>query len=187
VGLKSCRDFQEQKMKEIGRFAIVTGAAGGIGKGIAEAGSSEVANKQPGITRGDHERVLLVDDEPVLVNLVSEILRRLDYLPVGYTSTLIALEAFRANPQAFDAVVTDESMPSLSGSELIRRMKTIRPEIPALLVSGYVSSAVLQAARDAGADDVLRKPIYVRQLGASLGRLLRREDGRAQHQKTADV
>jgi PAS domain S-box-containing protein len=124
--------------------------------------------------RGDRERILVVDDEPSLVNLVSETLRELGYIAVGHTSSVVALEAFHANPQEFDAVITDESMPGSSGSELIRQIKTIRPEVPTLLVSGHLSNAVLQAAKEAGADDVLRKPIYFREIGASLARLLGR-------------
>ena len=130
-----------------------------------------------GITGGDRERILVVDDEPSLVNLLSETLRELGYCPVGHTSGLAALEAFRASPREFDALITDESMPGSSGSELIRKIKAIRPEIPTLLVSGYLSDAVLRTAQNAGADDVLRKPIYFHEIAAALARLLPSRDG----------
>jgi FixJ family two-component response regulator len=70
-------------------------------------------------------------------------------------------------------VITDESMPGISGSELIRRLREIRPTIPILLVSGYMSAAVAQRARDAGTDEVLKKPFTARELATSLDRALR--------------
>jgi CheY-like chemotaxis protein len=79
---------------------------------------------------------------------------------------------FSADPLRFDAVMTDESMPGSSGSELIRQIRRLRPEIPTLLVSGYVNGAVLQRARNAGADEVLRKPLTAEELAATLARVL---------------
>ena len=140
-------------------------------------GNRKNARIATSITGGHRERILVVDDEPSLVNLLSETLRELGYCPVGHTSSLAALEAFRASPQEFDALITDESMPGSSGSELIRKIKAIRPAIPTLLVSGYLSNAVLQTAQNAGADDVLRKPIYFREIAATLARLLQSRDG----------
>jgi len=83
------------------------------------------------------------------------------------------LEAFLDNPEQFDAVITDESMPGASGSELIRRMRALRPTVPILLVSGYLSPAVIERAREAGATDVLKKPLLARDLQSALERVLR--------------
>jgi CheY-like chemotaxis protein len=99
-------------------------------------------------------------------------LTELGYAPVGFTASAAALAAFLADPKRFDAVITDESMPGLSGSELIRKVRQIRPTIPILLVSGYLDTAVVQRAREAGADEVLKKPMSARQLASSLDRLL---------------
>jgi CheY-like chemotaxis protein len=90
----------------------------------------------------------------------------------GFTSSAAALDAFVADPQHFDAVITDESMPGTSGSQLIRRLREIRPTIPILLVSGYLSAAVVRRARDAGADEVLKKPVSARELATGLDRVL---------------
>jgi PAS domain S-box-containing protein len=169
---------------------IVTGLGGAIelatapGKGtvftvylprFGEAAEADAARlpASPGIARGGGQRVLVIDDEAPLVDLVTEALAGLGYMPVGYTSSPAALVAFNADPRRFDAVVTDESMPGTSGSELIRKIRQIRPEIPALLVSGYLGAAVAQRARDAGADDVLKKPLSMQELAASLARVLR--------------
>jgi CheY-like chemotaxis protein len=95
--------------------------------------------EKPDLPRGDGQRVLVVDDEEPLVRLATETLEALGYVPAGFTSSTAALAAFRANPKTFDAVITDERMPVLSGSALIREMRSIRRKIPILLVSGYLA------------------------------------------------
>ena len=120
-----------------------------------------------------------MDDEQSLVELVTQTLTELGYAPVGFTASAAALEAFSADPGRFDAVITDESMPGTSGSELIRKMRTIRPQIPIVLMSGYLNTAVVQRAREAGADEVLKKPLSAGELAASLDRLLHTKAPRA--------
>jgi len=133
---------------------------------------------QPETRRGDRERVLVVDDEESLVRLATETLTELEYTVVGFTASAPALDVFLADPKQFDAVITDESMPGLSGSELIRRVRQIRPTIPILLVSGYLSAEVVRRAREAGADEVLKKPLSARELAVCLERLLHTAKGR---------
>jgi CheY-like chemotaxis protein len=138
------------------------------------AGDADSLEKraQPQTPRGDRERILIVDDEESLVRLSTQILADLGYAATGFTSSAAALEAFVTDPQQFDAVITDESMPGTSGSQLIRKLREIRPTIPILLVSGYLSTAVVQRARDAGADEVLKKPVSARELATGLDRVL---------------
>jgi len=128
---------------------------------------------QPEGRRTGHGRVLIVDDEQALVTLVSQMLTAAGYAPVGFTASAVALAAFHATPERFDAVITDESMPGTSGSELIREIRAIRPHIPIVLVSGYLSAAVVERARAAGADEVLRKPLSAHDLTGALEALLR--------------
>ncbi len=72
-------------------------------------------DEKPSPPRGDGQRVLVVDDEEPLVRLATRTLEELGYVPVGFTSSSAALAAFRADPERFDAVVTDERMPGISG------------------------------------------------------------------------
>ena len=117
-------------------------------------------------------RVMVIDDEETLVKLAVETLTELGYSGVGFTSSAKAIDAFLADPEQFDAVITDESMPGASGSEIIRKMRALRPSLPILLVSGYLSAPVIERAREAGASEVLKKPLPARQLQIALERVL---------------
>ena len=128
----------------------------------------------PAVPHGNQERVLVVDDEEPLVRIATEALEEFGYLPVGFTSSYAALEAFRANPLGFDAVITDERMPGMTGSALIREVRGMRPQLPTMLMSGFIAGTLSSKARDSGADEVLKKPLSGRELAASLARVLHR-------------
>jgi DNA-binding NtrC family response regulator len=113
-----------------------------------------------------------VDDEPALVSLTEETLAELGYEPVGFGSSVAALRAFRADPRRFDAVLTDEVMPELPGTELAREICTIRSGTLILLISGHGGPYLAERASAAGVSEVLRKPLQRRALAESLARLL---------------
>ena len=125
------------------------------------------------IINGAGETILLVDDEVTLVHLGEEMMAELGYEPVGFTSSIAALESFRAEPGRFDAVLTDEAMPSMSGSELAVEIRKLRPDIPIVLMSGYPTPALAARARDAGVFEVLAKPLAARDIARSLAGALR--------------
>ena len=133
--------------------------------------SESIAPEKSALPAGDQQRVLVVDDEESLVTLVCRTLETLGYVPVGFTSSSAALQALRADPLAFDALVTDERMPGLSGAALIREARALRSGIPILLVSGYIGGKVTLDALEAGADEVLKKPLLARELALSLARI----------------
>ena len=135
----------------------------------AEAGETGV----PDLPRGNGERVLVVDDEEPLMRIAVETLEECGYRPVGFSSSLAALEAFRASPQSFDALVTDERMPGMTGTVLIREVRVLRADIPAMLMSGYIGGSSGRSDQDTGADEVLKKPVPGNELAASLARVLR--------------
>ena len=86
------------------------------------------------------ERILLVDDEVVLVDMVGQMLRRLGYRLTGSSDSREALETVRRRPEAFDLVITDLDMPDLDGLELARQIKALRPNLPIILCTGYPQS-----------------------------------------------
>ena len=125
------------------------------------------------LPRGQNERVLVVDDEEPLVRLTSDMLKELGYLTVAFTSGSDALDAFRAHPELFDAVVTDARMPRMSGLALIRALRELKSTVPILLVSGFLGGAAATEAREAGADATLSKPLSRRDLAGALAQALR--------------
>jgi CheY-like chemotaxis protein len=132
--------------------------------------SAEVARTLP---RGNGESVMIVDDERQLVDLAEEITAQLGYEPLGFDSSRAALAEFRNDPLRFEAVLTDESMPDLTGTELAREILRIRPQIPIILMSGYGGAQLTDRAASMGVTEVLRKPLHRRDLAESLARALR--------------
>ena len=136
---------------------------------VAPAGAEEA------IAQGEGETILLVDDEESLVRLGEEVIAELGYEPVGFTSSAAALEAFRAEPQRFHAVLTDESMPEMTGSDLVRGIRAVRPDIPILMMTGFVTPALAARAREMGVVDVLSKPLVTRDIARGLYAALHRQ------------
>jgi predicted ATPase/signal transduction histidine kinase/CheY-like chemotaxis protein len=146
-------------------FAVWLPAAGGTISSAAEAAGE--------LPRGNGESVMIVDDERALVALARETISGLGYEPVGFDSSVAALQAFRGEPKRFDLVLTDETMPELMGTELAREIRHLRPDIPIILVSGYSGTQLSERARAAGVTDMLRKPLVRRDIAESVARALR--------------
>ena len=125
------------------------------------------------IASGQGETILLVDDEEALVKVGEEMLAMLGYEPVGFHSSAAALETFRASPDRFDAVLSDEAMPHMTGSELAKEIRKLHPDIPIVLMSGYVTPALHTRAQEAGVVEVLAKPLVSRDIARSLAGVLR--------------
>jgi signal transduction histidine kinase len=127
------------------------------------------AGPQP---RGRGERVLVVDDEEALVAVTSEILRHIGYEPVGCADGIAALAAF--DKDGVDAVIADEVMPGITGTELARALRQRRPDLPIVLVSGYTGPMLAERALAVGVTEILRKPFQSRELAGALARVLKR-------------
>ena len=104
------------------------------------------------------ERVLLVDDEPQVARVGQLQLERLGYEVVTCIESPAALELFEAEPDSFDMLVTDQTMPQKSGLVLAREVKRIRPELPIVLTTGYAPMVSDEAIQDLDIFTVLRKP-----------------------------
>jgi PAS domain S-box-containing protein len=119
---------------------------------------------------GDGESVMIVDDEKPLVRLAEETLAQLGYDPAGFDSSVAALEAFRAEPDRYDIVLTDATMPGLTGTDLAREIHRLRPTVPIVLMSGYQGPQLTEMAYAVGVCEILHKPLVSRDLGRSLAR-----------------
>ena len=124
------------------------------------------------LPRGNGETVMIVDDERALVALAEETLAELGYEPVGFDSSVAALRAFRADPMRFDLVLTDETMPELTGTELAGEIRQLRPDISIILMSGYSGTQLSERAQAAGVIDVRRKPLVRRDIAEPIARAL---------------
>ncbi|MCK9361986.1 MAG: transporter substrate-binding domain-containing protein [Syntrophales bacterium] len=133
-----------------------------------EAALGEV--DQPG--REGTGRILLVDDEEMLVNVTKEMLEERGYTVTAGTDSVLALEAFRAHPEDFDLVITDQTMPVMTGLDLARALISIRPDIPIILCTGFLDSAFEEKATEAKIREVVLKPVKIRRLIASIHGLL---------------
>jgi signal transduction histidine kinase len=122
---------------------------------------------------GAGQTLLVVDDEPALVALMQAMLQGLGYDPVGYSDPVAALQALREAPQRFAAVVTDEVMPGLSGTQLTEALRAHAPHVPVLLVSGYGGALLAARAAAVGVTRVLAKPLRRNELARALAELLR--------------
>jgi PAS domain S-box-containing protein len=137
--------------------------------GEAAAPADEVDAQLP---RGEGQTVMIVDDEKPLVALTEEMLAALDYEPVGFSSSVAALQELRQAPHRFDVVLTDETMPDLTGTDLAREIRRLRPDIPIVLMSGYSGLRLRERARAVGIREVLRKPLQSKDIAECLGRVL---------------
>jgi PAS domain S-box-containing protein len=131
--------------------------------------------KGAAIDRGT-ERILFVDDEEDLVYAGEKMLRRLGYEPVVFQSSVKALEAFRARPDQFDLIITDQSMPHVTGIELAREALRIRPDIPIILCSGFSPDSgegpTCQEAEQIGIREVQMKPMGSAEMAGVIRRIL---------------
>ncbi|HMM33358.1 MAG TPA: response regulator [Thermoanaerobaculia bacterium] len=123
------------------------------------------------------ERLLLVDDEEPLVELLTLSLGELGYQVSGFTDARAALEAFLGAPEAFDALVSDISMPHLPGLELAGRVLNVRSGMPVVLTSGWVREEDEAAGRTLGILGFAAKGSSVEEIVHVIDRLLRGEAG----------
>jgi signal transduction histidine kinase/ActR/RegA family two-component response regulator len=128
------------------------------------------------LPRGNDECILLVDDEAPLRNLAAEMLASLGYQSASYATSEEAFAAFERQPDRFDAVLSDEVMPNLSGTQLAARIQAIAPHIPVVIITGYGGPGFELRAQNAGVVQVLKKPYEKRLLAMTLADVLARRD-----------
>ena len=138
-----------------------------------DAGRAQGAEASARTDEPPRVRVLYVDDDEALVELMKRALGRRGFAVTASSDPLAALAVFGAEPGSFNVVVSDLSMPRLSGLALARRVLAIRPDVPVVLTSGYVSSDDEASSRAAGAKALILKPGTTDELGAALDACIR--------------
>jgi DNA-binding NtrC family response regulator len=115
---------------------------------------------------------LIVDDEVEIARMLEEMLTNLGYSVTVRTSPLEALQLFRMKPERFDLLLTDQTMPQLTGDQLIREILSCDPELPAIVMTGFSDIVTKSNFQRTGACELLMKPIGRMDLAQALSKAL---------------
>jgi PAS domain S-box-containing protein len=122
-----------------------------------------------------NERILVVDDEVIIVDMLQKSLSRQGYTVVTKTSSWDALATFKADPESFDLIITDQTMPKMTGIELAKEALRVRPEIPIILCTGFSHILDEEKAKDMGLVEFLLKPVITKDMMRAVRRALDRD------------
>jgi CheY-like chemotaxis protein len=125
---------------------------------------------------GGTERILFVDDETIQVDLAKQALGFVGYQVTAFSDSLSALRHFENNPQAFDMVITDMTMPRLTGDLLVQEIHKIRPDIPVIMCTGFSEKIDAARAKDINIRAFLKKPVIISELIQTIRKIF--EDNR---------
>jgi len=126
------------------------------------AGQAHSINRRPKPVKDiqtGREKILFVDDEPLLLDLGKKVLESLSYNVTEMNNSIEALELFQRDPEKFDLVITDQTMPKMTGHELAKKLIEIRPDIPIILCTGYSQTVSPEVAYATGIKEYLEKPV----------------------------
>ena len=135
---------------------------------LAEQFSEEIQK----LPKGGTERILFVDDEIMLIDIGKKMLERLGYNVDTRTSPLEALELFKAKPNHFDLVITDQTMPGITGDKFAQKLMQVRSNIPVILCTGYSQIIDEKKAKNNGIRAFITKPILINDMGAAVRKVL---------------
>ncbi|MFT5698651.1 MAG: CheY-like chemotaxis protein [Desulforhopalus sp.] len=123
------------------------------------------------ITRGN-DRILLVDDEEIVADMGRSILEHLGYKVTVFTNSVEALSIFQQSPLLFDVVITDQTMPAMTGFDLAQRMLVIRPDIPIIICTGYSSTVSEEKAQAMGVRGFAMKPLAIKDISTLIRKVI---------------
>ncbi len=139
---------------------------------VMEADVAPVHAAPPTITPGHNEEILLVDDEPPVLQIAQSLLVRLGYRVACFSRPVDAVTAVAANPSRFALVMTDLTMPNMTGLDVAQHVHKVRPDMPIILVSGMGGAMTNESARELGFQMLLAKPFEFSALAEAVARTL---------------
>lgn len=134
-----------------------------------------IEKKQEETIQGGNERILLVEDDASLADAEKKLFEELGYNVTKITSGVEAFEIFRKVPDRFDIVITDYSMPKMTGGELISQIRSINPDVPVILCTGFTNVITQPKASTLGIGDIITKPIELGAIAKSIRKLLEKK------------
>ncbi len=138
---------------------------------LALAASLEPASAPAAATDGRARRVLYIDDDEALIFLVQRLLERRGYVFTGFSQPQQGLAALRADPLAWDLVLTDYNMPGMTGLDVARAVRQVRPDLPVAVASGFITDEMRAQAASLGVRDLIFKPNAVEEYCDAVDRL----------------
>lgn len=121
---------------------------------------------------GGTEHILYVDDEKDLAEMGKQMLEKMGYIVTVRTSSVEVLEAFRQDPHKYDLVITDQTMPNMTGTQLTRELLQIRPDIPVILCTGFSESVNKENFKALGIKSFVMKPIIKKEMARIIREVL---------------
>ena len=139
--------------------------------------AADQANQAQLVITGN-ERILFVDDEDFQADIGKRMLERLGYRVTTRTKSLEALDLFRQTPDGFDLVITDMTMPDMTGDVLARKLISIRPDIPIIVCTGYSERINPDIVKEIGIKEMALKPVVMKDIAQMIQRVLANNAGR---------
>ena len=136
--------------------------------GVPARAREAVVSEKPSSAPG--RRILFVDDEAPIARLAEVMLKSLGNTVTAFGNPADGLAALNADPGAFDLLITDLTMPGMTGLELIRQVREVRPDLPIILSSGYADEVPAETLNGLGIREVLPKPFQMQALGVAVAR-----------------
>lgn len=149
------------------------------GKGTSIRIAFPVVNEQPAeekessenLFRGS-ERILIIDDEKSIITMLTYLFERLGYTVTSGTDPVEVYRLFEKEPHGFDLIITDMTMPKMTGFDLARNAKRIRPDIPIILCTGYSDLVDEESALEAGIEKYIMKPLAIYNVAETVRKVL---------------
>ncbi len=128
--------------------------------------------KEPTVIEGGHESILVVDDEEAITKIIKKILERLGYKVDACNGSIEALKVFRMQPSRYDLVISDLTMPDMTGLDLAKQLHKIEKDVPVVIMTGYDENLSVEILEKSGIQKIIGKPIRLNTLAAIIRMVL---------------
>ncbi len=138
-------------------------------------GAKMTRTKTMSSEKTEGKNILLVDDEEMLAEITKELLEHFGYRVTVCNKSEDALEKFSEAPESYDLIITDQTMPGMSGTDLAVEIFTLSPDTPIILCTGYNEDIIRKKAESSGIQEFLMKPITIEELDRTINRALKKK------------